>query len=80
MQENRECADCWWKRFREETMRRLEHLTYERKLEALNFEVDRRNEELQKVFEDAERLKREIVELRGMAGGIALDRFPSNAS
>ena len=79
MQERRECADCWRKRFREETKRRLENLTYARKLEALNFEVDRREEETQKIVEDSERLRMEIMELRGIAGDVALARYPQHS-
>lgn len=74
MQEKRECADCWRRKFREDAMSRMETLTFKGKIDALNYEVDRREEELNKLAEDANRLQAEIQELRIIAGDIALSR------
>jgi len=75
MQEKRECAECWHRKFREDTMKRMENLTSRGKLEAINFEVDRREEELRKLAEDANRLQAEIKELCLIAGDCALNRL-----
>ena len=74
MQEKRECAECWRREFREDTIHRMETLTFKGKIDALNFEVNRREEELNKLAEDANRFQAEIKELRIIAGDIALSR------
>lgn len=74
MQDNRECAECWRRKFREDTKKRMESLTYKGKLDALNFEVDRREEELKKFAEDADRSQAEIKELILVAGYLVLSR------
>lgn len=55
-------------------MKRIDNLTYKGKLEALNFEMDRREEELNKLAKDADRLQAETKELCIIAGNIALSR------
>lgn len=74
MQEKKECAECWRRKFREEVLARMQELSYKRKLDALNFEIDRREEELNTLDEDANRLQAEIKELRMIAGDTALSR------
>ena len=74
MQEKKECAECWRRKFREDTMKRMKTLTFKGKIDALNYEVNRREEELNKLAEDANRYQAEIQELRIIAGDIALSR------
>ena len=74
MQEKRECADCWRRKFREDAMSRMETLTFKGKIDALNYEVDRREGALNKLAEDANRFQAEIKELRIIAGDIVLSR------